>query len=105
MIFLVTCGVSTRVAALAFIVWRDHIMQMIHTANFQYGEDNSNVLLSICDKLAHFEDELPKLKEAATILELALWKKRINENNYQHTTIDHRKKIKLMMQALDNNTM
>jgi hypothetical protein len=42
----------------------------------------------------YFEDELPKLKEAATILELALWKLRMNENCFQHNTIPYQKKIK-----------
>ena len=30
-------------------------------------------------EIAHFEDELPKLKEVTTILELALWKMKMNE--------------------------
>jgi hypothetical protein len=92
--FLVMCGMSERVDALAFNVWRDHIRQMIHTADFNAGADNVVIMSSICYKLVHFEDELPKLKDATTILELALWKNRINENNSQHTTIGRRKKIK-----------
>ena len=92
--FLIMCGLSTRVAALAFIVWRDYVTQMIHTADFDWEEDNSGILNGIRDKLAHFEDELPKLKEVTTILELALWKMRINENSSQHTTIGRWKKIK-----------
>ena len=34
--FLFTCGMSTRVEALAFKVWRDHITTMIQTACFAY---------------------------------------------------------------------
>jgi hypothetical protein len=94
MCFLVMCGMSERVNGLAFKVWRDHIIQMIYTVDFNADEDNFDILQSIRLKLSRFEDELPKLKEATTILELALWKNRINENNNQHTTIDRRKKIK-----------
>jgi len=95
MCFLVMCGMSTRVAALAFIVWRDYVTQMIHTADFEdYYEDNLDILNGIRDKLAHFEDELPKLIEATTILELALWKMRINENSSQQKSFRCRKKIK-----------
>jgi hypothetical protein len=92
--FLVMCGMSERVNALAFKVWRDHVRQMIHTADFNAEEDNDVIMSSICYKLSRFEDELPKLKDATTILELALWKNRITENNCQHTTIGRRKKIK-----------
>jgi hypothetical protein len=93
--FLVACGMLERVDTLAFKVWSDHIRQMIHTADFNFIGCNNFVLLHrIQLTLAHFEEELPKLKDATTILELALWKNRITENNCQHTTIDRRKKIK-----------
>jgi len=72
--FLFMCGMSDRVEALAFKVWRVHIKHMIHTANFKLRKDNSVILREIRAKLALFEDELTKLKEATTILELALWK-------------------------------
>jgi len=81
--FLVICGMSERVEAIAFKVWRDHIKDMIHTANFLYNIDNSNILDRIREKLTHFEEELPKLKEITTILELAFWKLRMNENILQ----------------------
>lgn len=45
------------------------------------------------DKLAHFEDELPKLMEATTILKLAFWKMRINEYSSQQKKAGCRKKI------------
>lgn len=35
------------------------------------------------EKLAYFEDKYAKLKEITTILELALWKMRLNENSHQ----------------------
>jgi hypothetical protein len=93
--FLVMCGMSDRVEALAFKVWRDRITNMIHNAEFKdYYEDNLDILNGIRDKLAHFEDELPKLIEATTILELALWKMRINENSSQKKSFRRRKKIK-----------
>jgi hypothetical protein len=76
--FLVMCCLSDRVEALAFKVWRDYITNMIHNTAFQYNWDNLSILREIRDKIAHFEDELPKLKEATTILEIALWKVRMN---------------------------
>ena len=81
--FLFMCGMSVRVEALAFKLWRNHIKSMIHTATFALGGDNSAILLEIRGKFAHFEDELTKLKEVTTILELALWKMKISENSHQ----------------------
>lgn len=61
---LLMCSLSDRVEALAFKVWRDYITNMIQTAAFDSRRDSSAVILrSIRGKLAHFEDELPKLKE------------------------------------------
>ena len=74
---------EVRVEALAFKLWRNHIKSMIHTATFALGRDNSAILLDIRGKFSHFEDELTKLKEVTTILELALWKMKISENSHQ----------------------
>ena len=81
--FLFTCGMSTRVKTLAFKVWRDYVSQMILTADFEWNEDNRSILRSIRNKLAHFEVELTKLKEVTTILELALWKMKMNEKSHK----------------------
>ena len=97
--FLVTCSMSERVETLAFKLWRDHITNMIHTTDFNDGShdnyyyasaDNRSFLRSICDKLAHFEDELP-----ASILEIALWKMKINDNSVNENTTQQQKKIKV----------
>jgi hypothetical protein len=96
--FLVMCGMSERVEALAFKVWRDHITNMIHTADFKcchnVNYNNFVYLHRIREKVAHFEDELPKLKEATSVLELALWKWRMNENIPQNDAICYQPKIK-----------
>jgi hypothetical protein len=81
--FLFMCGMSTRVEALAFKVWRDHITNMIHTAAYKHDKDNSTILHEIQEKLAYFEDEYPKLKEATSMLELALWKNRLVVNSHK----------------------
>jgi hypothetical protein len=92
--FLFMCGMSLRVEALAFKVWRDCIANMIHTANFEYNRDNSVILRWIRTRIAHFEDELPKLKETTSILELALWKLRMNEKHPHEDASQCQKKIK-----------
>jgi hypothetical protein len=54
---------------------------MIQTADLKWNKNNTLILRSIRNKLIHFEDELPKLKEVTSILELVLWKMKIIENS------------------------
>jgi hypothetical protein len=92
--FLFICGMSDRMEALPFKVWRDHISHMIQTSTFKCIEDNSDILRRIRVKLVFFEDELPKLKEVTTILEIALWKMTVNERSHQDMATQRQKKIK-----------
>jgi hypothetical protein len=91
--FLFMCGMSERVGALPFKAWRDNVTQMILTADFQ-GYNNLAILREIQSKLDRFEDELPPLKEVTTLLELALWKMKMNEKIHQDMDTHSRKKIK-----------
>ena len=100
--FLIMCGMSDPVEALAFKVWRDCVVSMIHSAQYKYADDeyvhdeNLYLINRIRAKVAHFEDELPKLKEITTILELALWKLRMNEIIPRRKQLTARRKSKLM---------
>jgi hypothetical protein len=49
--FLFMGGMSVRVKALAFKLWRDHVTNMINTASFAMGRDNSVILHTISTKL------------------------------------------------------
>jgi hypothetical protein len=91
--FIFTCGMSDRVKTLAFKLWRDHITRIIQTSNFQCNRDNRSILREIRAKLDHFEDELPKLKEATTILELALWKMKMSKNGHQDRATKSQQKM------------
>jgi hypothetical protein len=117
--FLVMRGMSERVEALAFKVWRVSMTNMIHTAAFVYDDDdndddddnndddnndddnneqsprdNTVILREIREKLAHFEDEMPRLEEATTILELALWKNMLDVNSKKMETNRCQKKMR-----------
>jgi hypothetical protein len=92
--FLVTRGMSSHVEALAFKVWRDHITNMIHTADFKWGEHNFHIIQEIRARVAHFGEELAKLKDITTIIELALWKLRVNEKIPKEEATHYQKKIK-----------
>jgi hypothetical protein len=110
--FLVMRGMSERVEALAFKVWRVSMTNMIHTAAFVYDDDdnddndddyingeqspwdNTVILREIREKLAHFEDEMPRLKEATSVLELALWKNMLDVNSKKMETNRCQKKLR-----------
>jgi hypothetical protein len=91
--FLFMCGMTERVKALAFKVWRDHITTMIQTSNFKALGGNF-ILRSIQEKLAYFEDVLPRLKEVTTLLELAIWMMKMNEKIHQDMDIQSQKRSK-----------
>jgi len=92
--FLSMCGLSSRIESLGFKIWRDDITNMIHTANFSWRSNNLDIMRRIQYKLAHFEDELSKLKHITTILELALWKMKMNEKSHQDMATQRKKKMK-----------
>jgi hypothetical protein len=91
--FLFLCGMSDHVEALEFRLWRDHITSIIQTSNFQHNGDNRIILRSIQARLDHFEDELTKLKDVTTIIELALWKMNMSENGRQDRATQSQKKM------------
>ena len=80
--YLVNCGVSDRVESLAFKVWCDNIIALIHSVitfyidnqyidNEYIVNDNLHIIRRFRVKITHFEDEYLKLKAVTT---LTLWK-------------------------------
>jgi hypothetical protein len=55
---------------------------------------NSSIIAQIQNNLYRIEDEICKLKEATTILELALWKMRMNEESHNEKSTRRQKKMK-----------
>jgi hypothetical protein len=67
---------------------------MIHSADFKWGEHNFHIIQEIRARVAHFVEELAKLKDITTIIELALWKLRRNEKIPKEEATHYQKKIK-----------
>lgn len=67
---------------------------MIHTADFEWDDDNLSILREIWSTFDHFKDKFPKLMEVITILQLALWKMKIYDNSLAENMTGHQKKIK-----------
>ena len=81
--FLVKCSVSKRINAIGLKQLRDSVTHDINTVRPSdgiYGNfDKGAYLTTIRSKLTEYEAEYYQLKDATTILELALWKKRVDE--------------------------
>jgi len=75
--FLVKCSISKRVKALGLKQWRED-MSISPEAKAFKSVEKREVLASVRSKLAHYEAEYRKLKEATSMLELALWKAKID---------------------------
>ena len=83
--FLVKCSIIKRIDAIGLQLWRDRLsddIRNIRPTDGIYGDfDKGAYLAMFRSKLAEYEIEYHKLKEATTILELALWKNKINERS------------------------
>ena len=92
---LVKHSSSTRRNAIRLKLWRDDMSRMV--AELISIKQSKRVWLSnVQSKLSHYEAEYQRLKEAATTLELALWKTKLVESNGQvKGETGHRKKRKI----------
>ena len=71
-----------RVNAIGLKLWRDDVAEMM--AEPIPSKQSKGVWFSnVKSKLSHYEAEYQQLKEATTMLELALWKMKLDESNCQ----------------------
>jgi len=100
-ILLVQYGMTNRINAIGIKQFRDEITDFIENIDAfnDKGNYESNLLQfdlgTIRLKLANYEIEYTKLKDATAILELALWKSKINDHHNQTKTNRRSKKMKV----------
>ena len=70
------CSISTRLETIGVKQWRDYITDYV-TSSYSNRE---TWLLGLKHNLGYFESEYSKLKEYTTLLELALWKHKMDEH-------------------------
>ena len=75
--FLMMRSVASRVNAIGVKSWRGDLENM--TTGTSYIPDRHHFISEVHSKLASYESEYQKLKEATTVLELAVWKANIVE--------------------------
>ena len=95
--FLVKCSVTKRINAIGLKQLRDSVTYDIETLRPTDGilgnYDKDAYLTTIRSKLTEYEAEYYQLKDATTILELALWKKRVDEYKQSESRCIKRMKI------------
>jgi hypothetical protein len=64
-------------------VIKSELWSIQQISNWYGNHGNHFILRRIRAKIAQFEEELPKLREITTILELALWKMEMDQANNQ----------------------
>ena len=74
---MVKCSIGKHLNTIGLKMWRDDITNEIK--NMSVGLHIRTFLAEIHFKLAYYEAENQKLKEATSTLELALWNAKIDE--------------------------
>ena len=77
---LVKNNMAERISSIGIKKSRDELTDMVNTEVY-WGTTLRVWFDGVRSKLVQYEDEYNRLKEATTILELALWKKEMNESN------------------------
>jgi hypothetical protein len=77
--FLTSCSIEERVKAIGVKCWRDSMASQLMGSGCVYHH-KQNWLTGIHSNLAFYESEYQKLKEAASVLELAIWKAKMHDS-------------------------
>ena len=99
--FLIKCSISKRVDTIGLKIWRQDITHTIENIPLLMKDGKGNIpsrsapLNEVRSKLARYEVEYLKLKEATSMLELSLWKFRINESQSINEERRESKKLKV----------
>ena len=86
---LVKVSISTRVDAIGLKLWRDDMSSMMAEP---IPQSKSDWLSNVKSKLSHYESEYQRLKEATSMLELALWKTTLDELGKGENTMSNKKR-------------
>ena len=88
---LVKHSTSTRVDAIGLKLWRDDMVKMM-AEPIPRKQSRRAWLDEVESKLSHYEVEYQQLKEASSMLELALWKMKLDELGKGENTMSNKKR-------------
>lgn len=79
---LVKCSFTERINAIGLKRWRDNVIDTVMNPGFKIMDVKEDTWLNgIKSKLSQYEDEYSNLKEATSLLELALWEMELNDQS------------------------
>ena len=83
--FLIRCSIATRINAIGVKHFRDAMVDDWTDIIVEFNQDNRQMWYTeTLTKLEYYESEYQKLKETTSILELALWKIKIDDSIMDH---------------------
>ena len=91
--FLLGCSIKKRVNAIGLKLWRDGIYESLRNQKASYTDQRRAHIDRIRTKLANVETKFRHLKEATSIVELAMWKHKINGCSQEKTRSNKKLKI------------
>jgi hypothetical protein len=80
--FLTRCSIATRVNAIGVKHFRDAMDDDWKGSDYNFNRQEWHI--ETLTKLEYYESEYQKLKESTSLLELALWKARIDDSSMNH---------------------
>ena len=78
--FLAKCSIAERLKSVGVMNWRINIKNMVEGISSLRSDDATAYFDNIHSKLVTYEHEYHQLKAATSLLELALWKCKIDES-------------------------
>ena len=106
-LFLLKCSISTRIEAIGLKSWRTEITSWLDVKksyNLYLDEKRWTFLEEFETKLRQYQTEYRTMREATTVLELALWKQNLDKQKRQraiNTFFEKREHKKMKIEALD----
>ena len=88
---LVKVSISTCINAIGLKLWRDDMAEMM-VKPIPFKQHKRVWLSNVKSKLSHYESEYRWLKEATSMLELALWKTTLDELGKGENTMSNKKR-------------
>ena len=78
--YLVQFSLAKRIGAIGLKQWRDDMKHTTENCDKAGVSQRQNFITEVKTKLAHYETEYQNLKEATSLVELVLWKHKMNDH-------------------------
>ena len=92
--FLVKCSITEMIHMIGLKQFREELVQFVDRGNYIGSRNARRVFVSeVNSKLAHYKSQYLQLKEATALLELAMWKNKMNDSPSEKNRLNKKRKI------------